>query len=518
MASDRGSTHQSAGRGARGRFGRPLAVALLALVWLAAPGGGARAHAEVIDTTPGDGSISADAPAAITITFNEPVGLGDDGIRVFDAAGRRVDTAPESLAGTTATQPLPVLADGWYLVDYRIVSADGHVVSAAATFGVGSADAASRAAVEALRGSAAPAHWLVRFTADLALLVAAGAAAALLLFAVRGRRAHRLFRAALPSAALATAAWWCIEAVAGGSAWIAGSASLLGALRAVLLAAAAICAARGRHRLAALLALLALPTMLVGGHPGATPGTVLLLGGHLVAAALWLGAAPTLWAALGDPEVDDAAALVAARRFSRAAAAAVVVAIGAGALLGWQLTDGLAGGVNDYALLLAAKLALAGAALAGGAVARRRLAGDGAPRRFLRRLFAVDAALLVAIAGLSAALTLGAPHQGHLGHEGYGRCGLGAPLGSVRLTMNPGRLGANLVQVTGAPTVEAARLRLVPPDGGGALEVPLERSSAAGAWQGSAVLPRTGAWRVTLVLQIDRFSEQRGDCALDLAP
>ena len=193
-------------RTVRGRVARLLTAALV--LWLGAllAPASALAHAELIEVSPADGSRVEAAPATFSITFNEQVGLESDAVRIVDSTGRQVDLAPEVVAGSMVTQALPPLADGWYLATWTVTSADGHILNQASTFGVGAASDASRAAALALRSSTAPASWVMRFVADLTLLVAVGAAAAWALMSARSQRVQRLRRGSLAIAAIATLA------------------------------------------------------------------------------------------------------------------------------------------------------------------------------------------------------------------------------------------------------------------------------------------------------------------------
>ena len=483
------------------------------------------AHAEIIDITPADGSSASAAPTEFRITFNEQVGLERDAVRIVDSTGRQVDVAPEVADGVTVRQALPPLADGWYLATWTVTSIDGHILNQAATFGVGAASEASHAAALALRRSTAPSNWAVRFAADLALLIAVGATVAWAFMAARSSRVQQLRRSALATSSVATLAWWIIEAVIGGSAWVSSDSSVLGVARISLLAVAAVIATPTRHRLPALLGCAALATLLIGGHPGGAVPTALLLGAHLLAASVWLGAAPALLLIQSDATVSDAEARRAANAFSRSATIAILAIFGGGVLLGVQLTDGLAGGLTIYVALLLAKLGLAGAALVGGALARRRLRSADSTskgtRDGLRKLFAIDVAILVGVVSLSAALTLGSPHEGHAAHTGVGRCAMRAPFDTTYLALNPGRVGENLLLLTGAPVAESIEIEFTQPGRLGSLQSAMT-SSAAGeagaAWQGSAVLPLAGSWRVTLLVHADRFSEERGACTMEIAP
>jgi hypothetical protein len=133
----------------------------------------------------------------------------------------------------------------------------------------------------------------------------------------------------------------------------------------------------------------------------------------------------------------------------------------------------------------------------------------------------VDVAILLAVTGLSAALTLGAPHEGHAAKSGVGYCAIALPGDEVYLTLNPGRVGENLILLAEAPAATSLSLEFAQPGVSGALLSDLT-SRAAGtdgaAWQGSAILPQVGIWRVTLVLRPDRFSEVRGVCTMEILP
>jgi copper transport protein len=151
-----------------GRLARPgrspvrrlaaLLVGLGALIGLllgtAAP---ASAHAALIRTDPGDGSVVKTAPQRVVLTFSEGVLLSADSLRVLDPRGANVATGAPGHAdgkdsGATATVPLrPGLGNGTYTVAWRAISQDSHPVSGAFTFSIGSA---SRTSVS-LSGAAA---------------------------------------------------------------------------------------------------------------------------------------------------------------------------------------------------------------------------------------------------------------------------------------------------------------------------------------------------------------------------
>ncbi|WKX10598.1 copper resistance CopC/CopD family protein [Streptomyces sp. NL15-2K] len=111
------------------------------LVLLLGGAGPASAHAALSATDPEDGTVLKSAPRHITLTFTESVGLLKDSFRVLDPDNRRLDLgkarhAPEG--SDTARVTLPdELAEGTYVVAWRVVSADSHPVGGAFTFSVG---------------------------------------------------------------------------------------------------------------------------------------------------------------------------------------------------------------------------------------------------------------------------------------------------------------------------------------------------------------------------------------------
>ena len=125
---------------------RPLtrrwALRALVVGWLAALAVGvsaapASAHATLLSSDPAEGEVVAEAPDVVTFTFSETVSLTDDSIQVFDAAGESVE-ASASGEDEIVTADLPDdLANGTYVVAWRVVSADGHPISGSLTFSIG---------------------------------------------------------------------------------------------------------------------------------------------------------------------------------------------------------------------------------------------------------------------------------------------------------------------------------------------------------------------------------------------
>jgi copper transport protein len=490
---------------------------LLLLALLALTPGVASAHAQLVAVDPPDGAIVTTSPAAVSVTFNEPIGLATGGLRVIDANGAAMDQGEDVVDGPTVSQPLPPLADGWYVVTWGVVSEDGHIVGASSVFGVGDADAAARPAGET--GHESLITGAARFATDLGVLVAAGAWAAWWLLRARIPRVRRLAWGATSVALAGTIAWGLIESNEGGAAWMATPAATLTILRGVLLAIALV-PAGASTAVPAGSVLLALLTLGGGGHSSGDPFGMVLLAAHLLAAIVWLGAAPAVLLALRSPQLDDAAATDVVRRFSRLAAVALLAIATAGAALTWNLSDGLAGGLTSpWMLTLGGKVALVGAAAVLGFAGRRHLGGH-PDRRRLTRLFLVDAGILVGVAMLSSMLTLTSPHVGHAGHQGHitgsPRCAMQVGEGSASVIAAPGRVGTNTIAIAGLP----AAARSVTLDWRHALTqgaaLAMEAKSGPAGWTASGVLPLTGEWTLGVAVRVDTFTQERGSCTLTI--
>ncbi len=501
-------------------------VGVLVLAWclLALAGAPASAHAGVVATDPPDGARLPVSPAQVSVGFNGPVTLATGGLRVVRPDGSLADMGPETVAGADVSQAIEPLADGWYVMAWSIVSADGHPLHGSITFAVGDADGAARPLSSATPSMLETALWVTRGIADLALLAGVGALFAWVVLGARTRRVVSLRTGALAVATLGVLAWLAVQLVDAGTDWLSTGYALSGIARTALLVVALLLLALrpARERAALVCAALAIATLAVGGHATGSPLTSLTLVIHLLAAVTWLGAAPAVALVLWDERVlDGPDVLDPVRRFSRTATVTLLLVFGGGVASAWLLTDGLEGGLTVYGWIALTKIGVVGAAALLGAIGRRGLT-TGAQRSRYRRLFLLDALMLVVVAALSAALTLVGPHQGHAGHGGHDtrspRCALTLPSGGAAVVLDPGRPGTNAVSVTGpAATVREVRVSLAHPfAGGAATQVTL--TPTGGAWTGSAVLPFTGDWQATLAVRVDAFTEGQGQCRIRVSP
>jgi len=349
------------------------------LVW--APG--AAAHATLEGTAPPRGATVREQPEAVVFRFSEPVEGNFGAVRVYDAAGERVDEGdafhPEDEGAKLGVHLDPDLVDGSYTATYRVVSADGHIVSGGYVFSIGKPGRAPAETVaELVAGSGSGTATKVgmgiaRGAQYAALAVALGALVFLLavwLPAVRGlgggeegwRKASSAFdprlrtvlvAAGLVGALSAIAAIVCEAAQAAGVSF--GSALDWTLLREELgtrfgtvwgltalawaLFGADVLAGLHRPTPARALALL-LPLAFVGlepalsGHPSTQSPVLLLFPAnilHVVAMAVWVGGLASLLlllpAATRELAPSDRSRLLAAvlARFSPLALACVAV-------------------------------------------------------------------------------------------------------------------------------------------------------------------------------------------------
>jgi copper resistance protein C len=95
----------------------------------------ARAHAHLHSSTPVNHSTLLVAPKAISLEFEESVRLTSLSIRKGDGETHKIGPLPATESKTFAL-PLPAIDAGSYVVTWRALSADGHVMFATIQFSV----------------------------------------------------------------------------------------------------------------------------------------------------------------------------------------------------------------------------------------------------------------------------------------------------------------------------------------------------------------------------------------------
>lgn len=103
------------------------------------------AHATLIESIPKQNSVNQNPPNAIILNFNERLENGLYHIRVYDHTGMSVtnNDARMSKDQQQLNLELPTLREGSYTVSYRVISADGHPISASYVFHIGDESVAS---------------------------------------------------------------------------------------------------------------------------------------------------------------------------------------------------------------------------------------------------------------------------------------------------------------------------------------------------------------------------------------
>jgi copper transport protein len=94
------------------------------------------AHARLVKADPADGSIVTVAPAKFILTFSERVKLTALTLQKDTEPARKIGPLPTD-ASAEITIPSPKLAPGKYVLSWRVVGDDGHVLPGKLTFTVG---------------------------------------------------------------------------------------------------------------------------------------------------------------------------------------------------------------------------------------------------------------------------------------------------------------------------------------------------------------------------------------------
>jgi copper transport protein len=535
---------------------RRRALALLALVVGTALGvlagsAPAGAHATLQGTSPSDDAVVDETPAAIVLTFDEPVSASTGAVLVIAPGGGRVDGSVDRTdGGRSVSIGVDGDARGTYTVAYRVVSDDGHTISGSFVFHVGERTGAATidqsvppttsavggvgrwlgyagAAVAVgsslllvlLRRGAAP----VAATAPLGSLVVGGAAASAV-----GTTAALVAQTATTTGRSLVGALSLVPEVAADSRSVA-----VALLRAAVLLGAALVGVAGRVRrrpgvLVATGGLVAVAGLLApaAGHPWTADPRALAVPAdalHLLAASVWLGMLVGLVVAaprLADP--DHAVRLV-----SRSALVAAAVVVVTGATSAWLLLGSVEAATDTASGQLVLAKVVGVALLVGlGWVNRSRLvpllgrlADDGGPDRRStlargRLLQVVRAEVLVG--ALVLAVTAG------LVNQPPGRDTLARPYSDVRtvedlsllLEVDPARAGDNtmhlyLTDAAGQPAkydaleVTVSREGIPPRRLEGVTPISPDHASVDGA-----SLPSPGTWTVAVTTITDTTPRQ----------
>lgn len=417
----------------RGRIAGLLAAGAMALL-LIGSGPSASAHAGLVGSDPADGSVLPTAPEQVTLTFNEPMTLPPDGIEVFGPEGDPVAASAGPRDVRVVVDFEEVLAAGTHLVAWRVVSADGHLVTGLLTFSIGSpspspvapdVDPASGALVGRVLAANQTLLYIGLFLGGgLAIYGAWILPTGPTLAKVRRRLRRPVWGAAAIAAGAALASLpLTLVHQQGGSLGAVFTASLWSGIvpgaavsTALLLTGLALVGVSRSGRVASVAAPRVLSGVGVGlaatglsltGHTRGTDLAGLVMAtdvAHVLAGSVWLGGLVGLALTLRSLSGQPAAASRALARFSGAAATSLVVLLASGALLSWRLIGTWSNLFHSqYGLLLLAKVSFVGIAVSIAAWNRfalvprisARSADASVAGRRLSRTVLVEAALLV---------------------------------------------------------------------------------------------------------------------------
>lgn len=114
-------------------------VALVAAIVaaLALSTGVAAAHAELLSMSPKDGSTYANPPTEVVLKFSEAIQTTGSEVVVTSPSGTTVSTGEPDIVDGVVTERLTSMTEaGQYRIVARVISDDGHPVTAAGTFTV----------------------------------------------------------------------------------------------------------------------------------------------------------------------------------------------------------------------------------------------------------------------------------------------------------------------------------------------------------------------------------------------
>jgi copper transport protein len=560
-------------RRARGAF--IFVCALFALGLGAAP---ASAHATLETTTPANGAElpAGQPPKAVSLKFSENVQIPDGAIRVVGAGSGSVDIG-EPTHGTNdsvVAVRLPALRDGTYVVSWRVVSADAHVVSGALSFAVGASQGTLRTTTEGPRPDRVVGFvfGLDRTLAFLGVLVLIGSVLfrrAMWPAGVDNFGVRRLIGIAWVLAFVTSFLGVGLQGIAGGGVGLGSlfDSSLVSSVletdyghalvaRAVLLAALALVLwfpARTRRLVidvvVALIGLGLVATFIYAGHAhtGRWVGLAMVTDVvHVGAAGVWLGGLCALAVTLANPK-PSAEARYALARFVFVAAPAIALVAFSGVVQSVRQVGTVSALVDTgYGRLLLAKVAIVIAILiaantsrrvatsrllaesatppANGNARRKARTADRSATSALRKAVAVEMTFAIVVLAVTAALTNTQPARDVPSGKPWPGAPFSAELRAAPLTLAvsvvPGHTGTNRVTLT--PRSASNHLARVvdvdgsisQPDAGIAkLAIAFERQ-ANGSYTGSVNIPLPGIWQLEMSVLRTQFDESRATADL----
>jgi copper transport protein len=102
------------------------------------------AHARLVKADPADGSTVKAAPTKFVLTFGEPAKLTALSLQKDAEPAKKIGPLPAA-ASAEISVPAPKMEPGKYVLSWRVVGDDGHVLPGKLTFTVGPSPAATSA-------------------------------------------------------------------------------------------------------------------------------------------------------------------------------------------------------------------------------------------------------------------------------------------------------------------------------------------------------------------------------------
>jgi copper transport protein len=397
----------------------------------------ASAHSILDSSFPSASSVLAESPREVKLDFNEQIESHLGNISLFDQKqqaikiGNLVRSASDQ---SVVTAKLPSLKNGVYVVVWRVLSADGHPVSGAFPFEIGTtssgtADALLQKIVNGITATSDLGNPLaaMRFVAFLAVIILFGLLSVTrrsqLIITPVVQRSARLSAVALIISSfgllllqgpyVSGRSWGAICDVSLASdvittrlgMWLL-TRILCGALWGVMLVLAGSHHKNWWRRSAVVLALVTLLTFSASGHPSAAslPGIFISVDVvHLIAISLWVGALVAI--TILSRSIDTTEMV---RSFSRSATWAMPLTVVTGVVQGLHLNGGISGIFDsDYGKLLAVKTIAVAAIILFGASARKKLSS--LESKSISSLIRKESAVVILVVALTALMVAKAP-------------------------------------------------------------------------------------------------------------
>lgn len=115
--------------------------ALTAAVALVSVTAAAYAHAGLKSSSIEDDETLETSPAEITLEFTAEVGLASVQLETADGRALEIGVSPDRTFAVEHAAPLPELSEGAYVLEWRAVARDGHVMIGEISFSVTGGDA-----------------------------------------------------------------------------------------------------------------------------------------------------------------------------------------------------------------------------------------------------------------------------------------------------------------------------------------------------------------------------------------